>query len=338
MGSSIVAAVILCCFVFVSQAIPRDVENEEWIQWKNTHAKVYAVHEESHRRMVWEDNRRFVLRHNYEFDLGKHTFTVGLNKFADMTNEEFRAMYLTAKRPSSSDPPSYCQTDSNIKELLGMPNTVDWRKHGYVTPVKDQKQCGSCWAFSATGSLEGQTFKKTGKLVSLSEQNLVDCSFPEGNLGCEGGFGSEAYRYINKNGGVDTEASYPYLAVNGKCMYNASNVGAMVTGCTQIESMSESKLKTAVASVGPIAVSIDAGHPSFQLYEEGVYYEPDCSQTILDHGVLAVGYGTDSDGKDYWLVKNSWGTSWGNLGGYIKMSRNRNNNCGISTDAIFPLV
>merc|ERR1712121_33566 len=213
-------------------------------------------------------------------------------------------MYLSAKRPHS-DPPSYCQTDNNIKELLGMPATVDWRKHGYVTPVKDQKQCGSCWAFSATGSLEGQTFKKTGKLVSLSEQNLVDCSFPEGNEGCEGGFSSEAYRYINSNGGVDTEASYPYLAVNGKCMYNSSNVGATVTGCTQIESMSEAKLKTAVASVGPISVAIDAGHQSFQLYEEGVYYEPECSQTILDHGVLAVGYGTESDGTDYWLVKNS---------------------------------
>merc|ERR1711915_669325 len=169
---------------------------------------------------------------------------------------------------------------------------VDWRKQGYVTPIKDQKQCGSCWAFSATGSMEGAHFKKTGKLVSLSEQNLVDCSDAEGNMGCEGGLMDQAFNYTVLNKGIDTEASYPYKAIDQKCM-------------------------------------IDASQFTFQLYKEGIYYDENCSSQFLDHGVLAVGYGSKKSGenKDYYIVKNSWGKDWG-MEGYIEMSRNRDNNCG----------
>lgn len=145
-----------------------------------------------------------------------------------------------------------------------------------------------------------------------------------------------AFRYIESNKGIDTEESYPYTAKNGFCHFKAENVGATDTGYVDIPHMQEDKLQEAVATVGPISVAIDAGHKSFQLYREGVYSEPACSSSKLDHGVLAVGYGTES-GDDYWLVKNSWGTSWG-MQGYVMMARNKHNMCGIATQASYPKV
>lgn len=223
------------------------------------------------------------------------------------------------------------------ENIIEIPSKVDWRQHGAVTPVKDQKQCGSCWAFSATGALEGQHFRKTNQLVSLSEQNLVDCSQEQGNNGCEGGLMDNAFLYIKMNRGIDTEDSYPYEAVDSSCRYEASELGADDKGYVDISKGSEKQLREAVATVGPVSVAIDASSSSFQLYASGVYYEPNCSTENLDHGVLAVGYGSDRRGGDYWLVKNSWGDSWGDEG-YIKMSRNKKNNCGIATSASYPLV
>lgn len=180
-----------------------------------------------------------------------------------------------------------------------IPDSVDWRDKGYVTPVKDQGQCGSCWAFSAVASLEGQHFKATGKLVSLSEQNLVDCSGKFGNQGCSGGLMDQAFAYIKANKGIDTEASYPYKAVDSRCKFNPKTVGATVTGFTDIPLGDEDALTKAIATVGPISVAIDASHDSFQLYSSGIYNEPDCSSEALDHGVTAVGYGSNSDGDFY---------------------------------------
>jgi len=215
-------------------------------------------------------------------------------------------------------------------------SSCDWRNAGVVTAIKNQGQCGDCWAFSAVASTEGAHALSTGNLVSLSEQNLCDCSTAEGNNGCNGGLMDYAFKYVISNGGIDTEASYPYTGVQGSCHYSAGNSGATLSSYRDIPTGSETDLTTAIGSVGPISVAIDASHSSFQFYTGGVYYEAACSSTQLDHGVTAVGYGVQGS-SDFYIVKNSWGTAWG-ISGYILMSRNRDNNCGIATDASYPIV
>ncbi|XP_028391855.1 cathepsin L1-like [Dendronephthya gigantea] len=325
------AFVLLLVVVYTADAASFNLlsEDVQWAAWKTYHKKNYKdEYEEGFRRAIWVYNLKKIEEHN-----GAKPFQLAMNHFGDYTNLEYRHLMLATKYdPSAKRSGSTFLPPSNVK----LNASVDWRKEGYVTGVKNQLQCGSCWAFSATGSLEGQHFKKTGNLVSLSEQNLVDCSRDYGNNGCEGGLMDNAFRYIKANGGIDTEASYPYTARDGTCHFSASNVGATCTGYTDITQGSEDDLKTAAGTVGPISVAIDASHFSFQFYHRGVYSEPMCSSTKLDHGVLVVGYGT-SGGKDYWLVKNSWGPSWG-LDGYIWMTRNDNNQCGIATTASYPLV
>jgi len=325
-------ASLLLCLVGLAFAQFDSSLDSYWETFKSRHNKQYEETVEKIRRVIWEKNLALIRQHNLEADLGMHTYTLGINEYADWSNEEFKD-FLTGYRPSNSSVKgAHFIAPSNVQ----VPDEVDWRKEGYVTPVKNQLQCGSCWAFSATGSLEGQTFKKTGKLVSLSEQNLVDCSRKQGNTGCQGGLMDSAFTYIKINEGLDTEDAYPYEAKNGKCRYKASDIGATDTGFTDIASGDEDALKTAVATVGPISVAIDASGMKFQLYKHGIYNNRRCSSKRLDHGVLAVGYGTQED-VDYWLVKNSWGETWG-MKGYIRMSRNKHNQCGIATQASYPLV
>jgi len=302
-----------------------------WKEYKTAHGKQYDGQFEIVRRLIWESNLKHIQHHNLEFDMGKHTYTLGMNAFGDLTNEEFKALYLGTKRPTNTNGTLFL----GLLNVNDLPDSVDWRTKGYVTGVKDQGQCGSCWSFSATGSLEGQYFHKTGTLESFSEQQLVDCSGNYGNMGCNGGLMDNAFNYIKDNG-IERESAYPYTAQDGNCKYDAGQTVTKVSGHTDIPMGDENALKQAVATVGPISVAIDASHISFQLYRSGVYNEPACSPWQLDHGVLAVGYGTDN-GDDYWLVKNSWGGSWGQQG-YLWMSRNKNNQCGIATIASYPLM
>jgi len=322
---------VFVCLLAVSLAYDSTLD-PYWSTFKARHNKLYDGNVEMIRRAIWEKNLDVIRQHNLEADLGMHSYTLGVNEYADWSNEEYKAFLTGYKKTNSSLVGATFVPPSNVE----VPDEVDWRKEGYVTPVKNQGQCGSCWAFSTTGSLEGQNFKKTGKLVSLSEQNLVDCSRKQGNMGCQGGLMDDAFQYIKVNKGIDTEESYPYEGKNGQCRFKTSTVGATDTGFTDIASGDEDALKTAAATVGPISVAIDAAGLRFQLYRHGIFDNPRCSSTKLDHGVLVVGYGTQ-DGKDYWLVKNSWGESWG-MEGYIMMSRNKNNQCGIATQASYPLV
>jgi cathepsin L len=319
---TILLALLAITFAEVSVA-----DTHLFASWTTTHKKAYASPEEhAYRLSVFAANADFVRK----WDANARGFTVGLNLFADLTNEEFRAMYNGL---------NISVTIGEVKQTVprvGIPASVDWRKEGIVTPVKNQRQCGSCWAFSTTGSVEGAHAQATKQLVSLSEQNLVDCSVPQGNHGCNGGLMDSAFRYIISNHGIDTEASYPYTATGpNSCRYNAATRGATITSFRDVPRGSEAGLADAVA-LHVVSVAIDASHSSFQLYTGGVYNEPRCSSTQLDHGVLAVGYG-DQNGTPYWLVKNSWGANWG-LSGYILMSRNRNNQCGIATSSSYPIV
>lgn len=334
--------IVLSCMLATAFAAKLTLHSHldyQWDEWKNKFGKLYYdENDETVRRNVWEKNMQFVDMHNREARQGKHSFTVGMNQFADMTNEEFVKMFLSTTRTPNAkgcNSSSIYVMDKNYGEL---PTEVDWRTKGYVTGVKNQGQCGSCWAFSTTGSIEGQHFKATGQLVSLSEQNLMDCSKPEGDFSCEGGLMDYAFDYVIDNGGIDTEASYPYLATDESvCKFSKRNIGATISGCYDVKPTGdEHALEKAVAHIGPVSIAIDASRQSFQLYQSGVYSDPECSSTQLDHGVLAVGYGVEG-GKDYWIVKNSWGATWG-MQGYIKMERNNNNMCGVATSASYPQV
>ena len=285
---------------------------------------------ELRRHAIWQANKKYVDEHNQHL-ADRLGFTLAINEYSDLDSVEFAKQLTGLLGKAKPNPNAKMYVPSGT-----IPTSVDWRTKGIVTGIKNQGQCGSCWSFSATGALEGQHALKTGNLVSLSEQNLVDCSGPEGNDGCNGGWPFWAFEYVIKNGGIDTEASYPYRAQDEKCRFSAANVGATCKNYTMVPEDNENALTDAIANVGPISVCIDASHPSFQTYSSGVYYEPDCSQIDLDHAVLAVGYGTHS-GSDMYIVKNSWGTSWG-MQGYIYMSRNRNNNCGIASKASYPVV
>ncbi|CAF1052912.1 unnamed protein product [Didymodactylos carnosus] len=332
--------VIALCLMFVAAVYSAPTFesslDQSWELFKRVHAKDYSVAQEQYRRGVWEANVAKIQTHNLEADLGVHTYTMKMNKYGDLTHQEFVKQMNGLKSAGRTVDGKIDRHTFIPLSNIEIPAAVDWRKQGYVTGVKDQGQCGSCWAFSATGSLEGQHFKKYSQLVSLSEQNLVDCSGKFGNMGCNGGLMDQAFQYIKANMGIDTEISYPYEARDNTCRFQPQNVGANDTGFTDIKSGSEADLQSAIATVGPVSVAIDASQSSFQFYSKGVYNEPHCSSTELDHGVLAVGY--DKKGiHDYYIVKNSWGESWGN-DGYIWMSRNKKNQCGIATMSSYPLV
>lgn len=321
-----------------------DVVKEEWKTFKLSHSKNYDNDvEEKFRMKIYMENKHKIAKHNQKYAQGLVSYKLGLNKYADLLHNEFASIMNGFNRSNTHTSPGL----NAIREEKGvsfispanvkLPKLVDWREAGAVTPVKDQGHCGSCWSFSATGALEGQHFRKTGVLISLSEQNLVDCSTSYGNNGCNGGLMDNAFSYIKDNGGIDTEMAYPYEGIDDSCHFDKAKVGATDRGFVDIPQGDEIKLMEAIATIGPVSVAIDASHESFQFYNEGVYNEPTCDPENLDHGVLAVGYGTEEDGTDYWLVKNSWGTTWGDKG-YIKMARNKANQCGIATSASYPQV
>ena len=202
----VLATVIACSS---AAAIFDATLDNSWVEFQKTYNKEYnTVEESTQRRLTWEANLKFINQHNLEESLGLHTYRVGINKYGDMTNQEFVKQMNGYKLSTSNKEGSKFLKPSSVE----IPDSVDWRTQGYVTPIKDQGQCGSCWAFSAIASLEGQHFKKAGTLVSLSEQNLVDCSKKQGNQGCNGGLMDQAFTYIKVNKGIDTEASYPYKA------------------------------------------------------------------------------------------------------------------------------
>jgi len=334
------AAVAVCCLLVAAQAhlLHNPDLDHIWEEFKTQHSRLYPDNDqELKRRHIFEEHLEMIHEHNLQADLGKHSYRMGLTPFSDWSLEEFKK-FLNLRLKSSDEqlpnahvePPTVTFVTSSYT-----PDTVNWVAQGAVTPVKDQGSCGCCYAFSATGALEGQMFIKTGNLVSLSEQNILDCSSSQGNQGCNGGAIPFAFRYVQTNGGIDTESSYPYKGKAGQCAYSPSSSAARCSGYQSLPTGNEGSLQQAVASVGPVSVAIDAS--TLQFYRSGVYSSSKCSSTNLNHAVLVVGYGTASNGQQYWQVKNSWGPHWG-MSGYIEIARNAGNMCGIASAAVYPTV
>ncbi|XP_009629965.1 senescence-specific cysteine protease SAG39-like [Nicotiana tomentosiformis] len=328
-------AALLVLVSFASQATSRDLYEaasmvQKHEQWMSHFGRVYKDDVEKAKRFK-------IFQHNVEYiefvnKAGTRPYKLGINEFADLSNEEFRDTRNGYKMTSHQQ---LSKTTSFKYANVTAPATMDWRTKGAVTGIKDQGQCGCCWAFSAVAATEGINKIKTGKLISLSEQELVDCD-TSSDMGCEGGLMDDAFKFIIKNNGLTTESNYPYEGTNATCKTGKeSNHAAKITGYEDVPANSESALLKAVANQ-PISVAIDASGSDFQFYSTGVF-TGECG-TELDHGVTAIGYGKTSDGTQYWLVKNSWGTSWGE-NGYIRMQRDvdaEEGLCGIAMQASYP--
>ncbi len=313
--------------------------------WQEKHGKHYATAEEqAFRELVFIKNLMHIENRNR--DPQRHVI-LAANEFADLLNDEFQARYVGGYRAfgpvnddntGSDDIPVLAYTPYNSP----LPASIDWVAKGAVTGVKNQGQCGSCWAFSTTGSVEGAWYLATGELVSLSEQQLVDCSVPEGNQGCNGGMMDNAFEYIVKNGGICSEAAYPYTSgsgfSNGTCAATSCAPVAHLKGYVDVTPNNETALLEAVAQQ-PVSVAVEADGLDWQFYGGGVV--TDACGTNLDHGVLVVGYGVDPVAGDFWKVKNSWGAAWGEEG-YIRLGRGAkyapHGECGILMDPSFPVA
>jgi len=248
------------------------------------HSKTYTQAEKEYRKGIWLANYAYVQAHNARYEAGLETYNLEMNLFADLPSEEFGAKYLNPQLEKRSVTKS---CNGKQAPTASLPDSVDWSGKGAVTGVKNQGQCGSCWAFSTTGSLEGANFIKSGKLLSFSEQQLVDCSHSYGNNGCNGGLMNNSFFYVVDNG-ITLESTYPYKGVGGQCHYTAADEAFRIKDCTEVTALHAQPLLAAI-NQQPVSVAIQANHMSFQLYKSGVY-SGNCG-TKLDHGVLAVGYG-----------------------------------------------
>jgi C1A family cysteine protease len=248
-----------------------------------------------------------------------------------MTKEEFKIKFLGRRGPVSPDSERVA-----VESFADAPESIDWRTKGAVTPVKDQGQCGSCWAFSSTGALEAAWFTKTGTLQSFSEQQLNDCSNSFGNEGCNGGLQEYAFDYYKKRG-AELESTYPYKGRDMHCKYDKSKVVAEITGRVGLKK-GQASLKAGLAE-RVLAVSVYA--EPWMSYQGGIYNNmKKCpsAERLLDHAVLAVGYGSEN-GEDFWIIKNSWSTGWGEKG-YIRLARQATGKaiCGLDLDVLYPTV
>ncbi|KAK9117391.1 hypothetical protein Sjap_016338 [Stephania japonica] len=318
----------------------KDLESDESLwdlyeRWRGHHTVSRDLQDKHKRFNVFKEN----VKHIHNFNKKDKPYKLKLNKFADMTNHEFSKSYAGSKvkhykmfQGSSLGTGNFSHGKTDPS-----PPSVDWRTKGAVTAIKDQGSCGSCWAFSTVVAVEGINQIKTKELVSLSEQELIDCDTDNNNQGCNGGLMDMAFEFIEQNGGLTTEQNYPYKARDGSCDSLKENYHAVtIDGHEDVPANDENALMKAVANQ-PVSVAIDAGGSDFQFYSEGVY-TGECG-TELNHGVAVVGYGKTLDGTKYWIVKNSWGPQWGEKG-YIRILRDASTEggkCGIAMQASYPI-
>jgi len=297
-----------------------DQQHEAFVTWMHKHNKKYASGKEFHTRF---GHFKHSLNQVARLNAGNDGAAYGLNQFADMGYKEFRAMPCGVdKLTDLKKPAGFNQTISDlaadVKNMKAAPTSWDWTQHGAVTPIKNQEQCGSCWAFSTIGNIEGVWKLGGNQLIGLSEQQEVDCT--QDCYGCSGGFPYLAMKDLlsDSEGKVDTEASYPYTAANGQCSFKSNSVGATITGyksyCTESTAdCSEDNMATLLYNKGPLSACLDAG--PMQYYQGGIQNPSSCSPDSIDHCITIVGYG-ETNGVKFWKIKNSWGTGWGEQGYY----------------------
>lgn len=284
----------------------------------------YEGDEYDFRFNIFKSNLATIQQHNENTE---KTFTMGLNQFSALTSEEFSAKfngYENVQKPKSF----------TILDTTNLPSSVNWTAAGAVTSIKNQGECGSCWSFSTCGSMEGLNAILNNQLISLSEQQIMDCSYEYGNFGCDGGDMTRALEYTAAKG-LESLSDYPYTAKNSIfCKYNKSEVVFQNTGHTNVPPKNVTQLMAAVVQQ-PISVAVQADQAAWQHYQSGIVTS-NCGQ-MLDHGVLVVGYGTSEEGVDFWNVKNSWGQTWG-MEGYILIERGDSDLCGILDQPTYPTV
>jgi len=312
----------LCCLVALGSSASLD---DQWVNFKSSFSKVYATEAEDLRRFeIWARNLAMVEVHNAEANEGVHSYTMAINQFSDLTYEEFEETML-----------GYVHVDQESEnfeyfQAKETPEAVDYRDEGLVTDVKNQGHCGSCWAFSATGGIEGVWAKQVGELISVSEQQLIDC----GKGGCQGGNMANAWNTAKD--GVMREEDYPYEHEEKECRFDENMVASFVTGHKSVPH-DEEQLELALVELGyPISIAVRASS-TFQHYSHGVYDDVECvDDGKLNHAILLVGYHKTNPENQYWIVKNSWGHNWGK-DGYIKM-RMGQNTCGMAKGPVYPTL
>lgn len=323
----------------VSSRLLSDIELSTTIadrhrEWMGQYGRIYKDETDKAKRFeIFREN----LRRIEALNKVNRGFTLGLNEFADLTNEEFRSSRTGYKGINSLQSSKSSSTLFRYQNSTAVPSTMDWRTKGAVTPVKNQGNCGCCWAFSAVAAVEGLTHIKSGKLVSLSEQELVDCDTAGEDEGCEGGLMDTAFTFIRRNGGLATESEYPYAASDSTCKAASLHKEATIGGYEDVPANSEASLLKAVANQ-PVSVAVEGSGFDFQFYSGGLF-GGHCG-TDLDHAVLVIGYGSTQEGTKYWLIKNSWGTTWGEKG-YMRIKRNvpaKEGLCGLAIMPSYPIA
>ncbi|ELR21263.1 cathepsin L, putative [Acanthamoeba castellanii str. Neff] len=328
--STLLALSAALCFFFLASASPdeplrhADPFRGEFTEWTRTHAKSYSTEEFVFRLSVWRENKRFVEEHNRQ----NHSYSLGMNQFGDLTADEFRRIYTTdmssfaaATAPITKEEEEYNATTSEAASPASSVATPRASTGGRGEAYKPSKTRTAHW-------------RKYATLPNLSEQHLVDCTGEYGNGGCSGGWMHTAYRWLQDKGGSVSQLSYPYTASVGACQHAAKPKSAFVQHYTRIPAGNENALLDAVATTGTVAIAYNAGTQAHAYYQGGILDVPNCGNTPT-HAVLLVGYGTEN-GKDFWILKNSWGSGWGE-GGYFRLARGKNM-CGIADWASYPIA
>ncbi|XP_070150395.1 cathepsin 8 [Polyergus mexicanus] len=305
--------------------------DDYWQTYKTQFNKTYTGNLENTRRTAWEQNLVEIYKHNLMAAAGHHSYTLRDNHIADLNTRQYIRNMVKLIPSQRRRLPTEPMVSAVLQNPHSVPRRLDWREYGFVTSPVNQQDCGSCYAYSIAESIQGQIFKQTGMLLPLSAQQLIDCSTATGNRGCVGGSLRNTLKYLEKSKGLMAGYLYPYNAEQGMCRFQKDLSVVNITSWAILPARDEKALEAAVATIGPVAASINASPKTFQLYHKGVYDDYLCSSDTVNHAMLIVGY-TPTE----WILKNWWGDNWGE-NGYMRLAKNKNR-CGIANYAAYVKV